>query len=123
MPATVELALAAMLLAILVAIPLGIVAAVWAGTAIDHTATTMALSASRCRISGSARCWRLCFPSCSVGFRFLAGERRESGAAGDDAGAPLAAVLARMTRASVIEELRELYVVAARARGVSRAPS
>jgi ABC-type dipeptide/oligopeptide/nickel transport system permease component len=35
-------------------------------------------------------------------------------------GAPLAAVLARMTRASVIEELRELYVLAARARGVSR---
>jgi ABC-type dipeptide/oligopeptide/nickel transport system permease component len=35
-------------------------------------------------------------------------------------GAPLAAVLARMTRASVIDELRELYVTAARARGVSR---
>ena len=35
-------------------------------------------------------------------------------------GAPLAAVLARMTRASVLEELRELYVLAARARGVSR---
>jgi ABC-type dipeptide/oligopeptide/nickel transport system permease component len=34
-------------------------------------------------------------------------------------GAPLAAVLARMTRASVIEELRELYVLAARARGLS----
>ena len=28
-------------------------------------------------------------------------------------GAPLAAMLARMTRASVIEELRELYVLAA----------
>ena len=36
-------------------------------------------------------------------------------------GAPLAAMLARMTRASVLEELRELYVLAARARGVSRA--
>jgi ABC-type dipeptide/oligopeptide/nickel transport system permease component len=35
-------------------------------------------------------------------------------------GAPLAAVLARMTRASVIEELNELYVLAARARGASR---
>ena len=34
-------------------------------------------------------------------------------------GAPLAAILARMTRASVLEELRELYVLAARARGVS----
>ena len=35
-------------------------------------------------------------------------------------GAPLAAVLARMTRASVLDELRELYVLAARARGVSK---
>ena len=35
-------------------------------------------------------------------------------------GAALAAILARMTRASLLEELRELYVVAARARGLSR---
>ena len=35
-------------------------------------------------------------------------------------GAALAAILARMTRASLLEELRELYVRAARARGVSR---
>jgi peptide/nickel transport system permease protein/oligopeptide transport system permease protein len=34
-------------------------------------------------------------------------------------GAPLASVLARMTRASLLEELREPYVLAARARGVS----
>jgi ABC-type dipeptide/oligopeptide/nickel transport system permease component len=34
-------------------------------------------------------------------------------------GAPLGAVLARITRASVIEELRGPYVLAARARGVS----
>ena len=31
-----------------------------------------------------------------------------------------AAILARMTRASLLEELRELYVLAARARGLSR---
>src|SRR4029453_1787590 len=35
-------------------------------------------------------------------------------------GAALAAILARMTRASVLEGLRELYVLAARARGLSR---
>jgi ABC-type dipeptide/oligopeptide/nickel transport system permease component len=35
-------------------------------------------------------------------------------------GAALAAILARMTRASLLEELRELYVRAARARGVTR---
>jgi ABC-type dipeptide/oligopeptide/nickel transport system permease component len=36
-------------------------------------------------------------------------------------GLALAAILARMTRASLLEELNELYVRAARARGVSRA--
>ena len=36
-------------------------------------------------------------------------------------GAALAAILARMMRATLLEELRELYVLAARARGVSRA--
>ena len=35
-------------------------------------------------------------------------------------GAALAAIRARMTRATLLEELREQYVVAARARGVSR---
>ena len=35
-------------------------------------------------------------------------------------GAALAAMTARMTRASLIDELGELYVLAARARGVSR---
>ena len=35
-------------------------------------------------------------------------------------GAPLAAVLARMTRASLIDELRELYVTAARAAACPR---
>jgi len=35
-------------------------------------------------------------------------------------GAALAAILARMTRATLLEELREPYVVAARARGASR---
>jgi ABC-type dipeptide/oligopeptide/nickel transport system permease component len=34
-------------------------------------------------------------------------------------GTALSAILARMTRSSVIEELRELYVMAARARGLS----
>jgi ABC-type dipeptide/oligopeptide/nickel transport system permease component len=36
-------------------------------------------------------------------------------------GAALAAILARMTRASLLDELRELYVMAAAARGASRA--
>src|SRR5688572_6915051 len=44
MPATMELAAAAMLVAIGFSIPLGIAAAVWRGTAIDHAAMTLALT-------------------------------------------------------------------------------
>ena len=43
MPATAELALASMAVAVLVALPLGIIAAVWKGTWIDHSATTLSL--------------------------------------------------------------------------------
>src|SRR4051812_671001 len=43
MPATIELALAALLVAIAIAVPAGIVAAVWADTSVDHAATTLAL--------------------------------------------------------------------------------
>ncbi len=43
MPATIELAAAAMLVAVGFAIPLGIAAAVWRGTSVDHAATTLSL--------------------------------------------------------------------------------
>src|SRR5688500_15039209 len=43
-PATVELAFAAMLVAMLVALPLGIIAAVRRGTMVDHAAMTVALA-------------------------------------------------------------------------------
>jgi peptide/nickel transport system permease protein len=52
---TFQLAIAAMLVAVAIAIPLGILAAVFRGTAIDHAAMTLAL------ISG----WARCSPSCS----------------------------------------------------------
>ena len=44
LPATLELAAAAMLVAIGVSIPLGIIAAVRRGTIVDHAATTLALT-------------------------------------------------------------------------------
>ena len=44
MPATIELAIAAMCLAVVVAIPLGIIAAAGAGTIVDYAATTLALA-------------------------------------------------------------------------------
>ena len=121
MPATIELAFAAMLFAVVVAVPLGIVAAVRAGTAVDHGATTLSL------IGISLPGFWL-GPILAIVFAVTLGWLPVSGR-GTPAhlvlpaitlGAPLAAVLARMTRASVLEELRELYVLAARARGVSR---
>jgi ABC-type dipeptide/oligopeptide/nickel transport system permease component len=113
-----------MLVAICVAIPLGIAAAVWRGTAVDHTAMVLALSGVSIPnfwlgpllaivfavelgwlpVSGRGTWAHLILPAVSLG-------------------AALAAILARMMRATLLEELRELYVVAARARGVSRARS
>jgi ABC-type dipeptide/oligopeptide/nickel transport system permease component len=121
LPATFELAAAAMLVAVIIAIPLGVLAASRAGTAVDHVATTLALvgismpnfwlgpllaivfavELGWLPVSGRGTLAQLVLPAVTLG-------------------APLAAVLARTTRASVIDELRELYVTAARARGVSR---
>jgi peptide/nickel transport system permease protein len=118
---TMQLAVAAMAVAIAIAIPLGIAAAVFRGTAIDHAAMTLALAGISMPnfwlgpllailfavylgwlpVAGTGSIWHLVLPAATLG-------------------AALAAILARMTRASLLEELRELYVVAARARGLSR---
>jgi peptide/nickel transport system permease protein len=120
MPATFELAAAAMLVAIAFALPLGIIAAVRRGTAVDHAAMTVSLAGVSVPnfwlgpllaiifavelgwlpVSGRGTWAHLVLPAISLG-------------------AALAAILARMTRATMLEELREQYVMAARARGVS----
>jgi ABC-type dipeptide/oligopeptide/nickel transport system permease component len=119
---TAILALSAMAVAIAVAIPLGIIAAVFRGRLPVHAAMTLALAGISIPsfwlgpllailfavklgwlpVSGAGSVWHLVLPSVTLG-------------------TALAAILARMTRSSVIEELRELYVLAARARGLSRA--
>jgi ABC-type dipeptide/oligopeptide/nickel transport system permease component len=122
MPATAELALASMIVAVFIAIPLGIIAAVSAGTGVDHAATTLALIGVSMPTFWLGPLLAIVF-SVSLGWLPVSGR----GTLGHlilpaiTLGAPLAAVLARITRASVIEELGELYVLAARARGVSRA--
>jgi ABC-type dipeptide/oligopeptide/nickel transport system permease component len=122
MPATFELAVAAIVVAILIAIPLGIIAAVRAGTSIDHAATTLALVGISMPTFWLGPLLAIFF-SVYLGWFPVAGRGTAAHVVlpAVTLGAPLAAVLARMTRASLIEELRELYVLAARARGVSRA--
>ena len=118
---TIQLALAAMAVAIAFAIPLGIVAAVYRGTAVDHAAMTAALVGI-----SMPNFWL--GPLLAILFAVVLGWLPVSGT-GSAAhivlpavtlGAALSAILARMTRASLLEELRELYVLAARARGLSR---
>ena len=119
---TAILAVCAMGIAIVIAIPLGIVAAVFRGRFLDHAAMTLALAGISMPsfwlgpllailfavrlgwlpVSGSGTVWHLVLPAVTLG-------------------TALSAILARMTRSSVIEELRELYVLAARARGLSQA--
>lgn len=122
LPATFELAIAAMMIAVAIAIPLGILAAVRSGTVVDLGASTLALVGISMPTFWLGPLLAIVF---SVGLGWLPVSGRGTWAnlvlPALTLGAPLAAVLARMTRASVLEELRELYVLAARARGVSRA--
>ncbi len=121
MPATFELAAAAMVVALVIAIPLGVLAAVRAGTAIDHAATTLALVGISMPNFWLGPLLAIVF-SVTLGWFPVSGRGTVANLVlpAITLGAPLAAILARMTRASVLEELRELYVLAARARGVSR---
>ncbi len=122
LPATFELAFSAMVVATLISIPLGIMAAVGAGTPVDYAATTLAL------VGVSMPTFWL-GPLLAIAFSVELGWLPVSGRGtlahlvlpAVTLGAPLAAVLARTTRSSVLEELGELYVLAARARGASRA--
>ncbi len=121
-PATLELAIAAMAVALAIALPLGIVAAVRAGSAIDHGATTLALIGISIPNFWLGPLLAIVF-SVTLGWLPVSGRGTLAHLVlpAITLGAPLAAVLARMTRASVLEELHEVYVLAARARGVSRA--
>ena len=122
LPATFELAAAAMIVALVIAIPLGVLAAVRAGTSIDHAATTLALVGISMPNFWLGPLLAIVF-SVTLGWFPVSGRGTAANLVlpAITLGAPLAAILARMTRASVLEELREPYVLAARARGAGRA--
>ncbi|HEY7498921.1 MAG TPA: nickel ABC transporter permease [Vicinamibacterales bacterium] len=119
---TAQLATAAMTVAILFALPLGIAAAVFRGTTIDYAAMTLALAGISMPNFWLGPLLAILF-AVNLGWLPVAGTGSMAHLVlpAITLGGALAAILARMTRASLLEELRELYVVAARARGLSRA--
>jgi len=119
-PATIELAIAALLVAVVIAIPLGVVAGTHRGTWIDNVASVVALIG-------------ISLPSFVIGpmlvylfavkVHWLAPSGRFHWSdlilPSLTLGAAFSAILTRMVRSSVIEELGEDYVRTARAKGLS----
>ena len=119
-PATIELAVVALLVAVVIAIPLGVIAGTHRGTLIDNVASVVALLG-------------ISLPSFVIGpmlvyvFAVKLGWLAPSGRfdwsdiilPAVTLGAALSAILTRMVRSSVIEELGEDYVRTARAKGLS----
>lgn len=119
-PATIELAVVALLIAVVIAIPLGVVAGKNHGSLIDNAASVVALIGIS--LPGFVIGPMLIYLF-SVRLQWLPGYGREHW---EDIilpaftlGAALSAILTRMVRSSVIEELGEDYVRTARAKGLS----
>lgn len=119
-PNTIELAIAAMFIAILIAVPLGVLAGTNKGSLIDNFSSFFALLG-------------ISLPGFVIGpflVYIFAVKLRIFAATGNThpedillpaitLGAALSAILTRMVRSSVIEELGEDYVRTARAKGLS----
>jgi len=119
-PATFQLTLASMLVATLVAIPLGVLAALRARTWIDHGSSAAALLGVSIPNFWLGPMLILLF---SIRLDWLPVSGREGLASlilpATTLGLGLAAILTRMTRSSLLETLGEDYIRTARAKGVS----
>ena len=119
-PATIQLALAGLFVAILIAIPLGVTAGSNQGKIIDNLASVISLL-------GISAPGFVIGPLMIYVFAIKLNWFPVAGRGGPEylvlpavtMGAALAAILTRMVRSSVIEELGEDYVRAARAKGLS----
>lgn len=118
-PYTLELAIAGMLIALVLALPIGIVAAVRQGTWVDTAATVFSLSGISMPVMLMGPLLLTWF---FVDLGWLPGPT-ETGAAAlllpaIAVGTHLMAMLARMTRSSMVEVLGEDFVRTARAKGL-----
>jgi len=119
-PATIELAFAALLIAVFIAIPLGVIAGKNRGTVVDNALSVFALV-------GISLPGFVIGPMLVYVFAVKLGWLAPSGRfdwsdiilPAFTLGAALSAILTRMVRSSVIEELSEDYVRTARAKGLS----
>ncbi|MFA6956525.1 MAG: ABC transporter permease [Thermoanaerobaculia bacterium] len=121
-PATMVLALAGMLVALAVALPLGIVAAVWRNSWIDNVARFFALAGVS---MPSFWLGPLLIIAFAIHLQWLPVSGREEGLKSIvlpalTLGLPLAAILTRMIRVSLADELGNLYFTAALSKGLSR---
>src|SRR5581483_2405032 len=122
-PATIELALGAMFVALLVAFPLGIISAIYRNSWIDNVARFFALIGVSMPSFWFGPLLIIAF---AINHEWFPVSGREEGLRSLvlpslTMGLALAAILTRMIRVSLAEELNQLYVTTAIAKGVTRA--
>jgi len=121
-PATMELAFGSMLVALLVAFPLGIVSAIWRNSWIDNVARFFALIGVSMPSFWFGPLLIIAF---AINHPWFPVSGREEGLRSLvlpalTMGLALSAILTRMIRVSLAEELTQLYVTTAVAKGVTR---
>ncbi|HYM59784.1 MAG TPA: nickel ABC transporter permease [Thermoanaerobaculia bacterium] len=122
-PATMQLAFGSMFIALLVAVPLGVLSAIRRGSWIDNTARFFALIGVS---MPSFWLGPLLIIGFAIDFQWFPVSGRDEGLRSLvlpslTMGLALAAILTRMIRVSLAEELSQLYVTTAVAKGVTRA--
>ena len=119
-PATLELSLASMIVALLVSLPLGVLAALYRDRAVDHGARLAALLGVSVPSIWLGPMLILLF---AISWDLLPVSGREGVASvvlpAVTLGAGIAGLLVRMVRAALADELVRPYLLAARARGVA----
>lgn len=122
LPATLRLTAAALAIALVIALPLGVLAARFRGRAVDSAAMTLSLVGISIPNFWLGPLLILVF-SLWLGWTPVSGDQAPLGIVlpAVTLGTALAAILARMVRASMLEVLGEDYVRTARAKGLGEA--